>query len=184
MACLKGVVAVDDGDGAFVAVLELCGNGVSLDSLDIIAVVVNDVENGNALFKGSVLGQLYQAFLLEKEKSAGAVAVVSGDDDGCAFGNFGDAGNAVAVDAERLIVDNCRGDEVGAVGLIVAVEVGAVLEVVCIESAFGKSLVGQDVIVIDNDVQGVALFCESVLDLLEDLGMRNCGRTDGDLGLC
>ena len=103
-AGLQGVVAVYDGDGAFVAVLELCGNGVGLDSLDIVAVVVNDVENGDALFKGSVLGQLDQAFLLEEKKCAGAVAVVSGDDDGCAFGNFGDAGNAVAVDAERLIV--------------------------------------------------------------------------------
>jgi len=60
-----------------------------------------------------------------------------------------------------------------------------VLEVVCIKSALGESLVGQDVIVIDNDVQGVALFCESVLDLLEDLGMGNSGRAYGDLnGLC
>ena len=59
------------------------------------------------------------------------------------------------------------------------------LEVVCIESALGESLVGQDVIVIDNDVQGVALGCKSVLDLLEDLGMGNCGRAYGDLnGLC
>ena len=107
VACLKSVVAVDDGDGAFVTVLELCGNGVCLNSLNIIAVVVNDIENGNTLIKGSVLGQLDQAFLLEEEKCAGAVAVVSGDDDGCAFGNLGDAGNAVAVDAERLIVDDC-----------------------------------------------------------------------------
>ena len=54
VAGLQSVVAVYDGDGAFVAVLELCGNGVGLDSLDIVAVVVNDVENGDALFKGSV----------------------------------------------------------------------------------------------------------------------------------
>ena len=68
VAGLQSVVAVYDGDGAFVAVLELCGNGVGLDSLDIVAVVVNDVENGDSLFKGSVLGQLDQAFLLEEEK--------------------------------------------------------------------------------------------------------------------
>ena len=59
------------------------------------------------------------------------------------------------------------------------------LEVVCVESALGESLVGQDVIVIDNNVQGVALFCESVLDLLEDLCMGNGGSAYGDLnGFC
>ena len=39
----QGVVAVDDGDGAGVAVGEDGGNGISLNGSDIVAAVVNDV---------------------------------------------------------------------------------------------------------------------------------------------
>ena len=72
------VVAVDDGDGARVAVFKLGGNGVGLDRGDNEAVVVDDVEVGDALLGGGVGGQLDQALLLEQEQGAGLVGVVGG----------------------------------------------------------------------------------------------------------
>ena len=85
-AGLQSVVAVDDGDGAGVAVFKLCGNGVSLNGLDVVAAIIDDVEVADALLSGGILGQGDQAFLLEQEQCAGLVGVVSGDNDGCAFG--------------------------------------------------------------------------------------------------
>ena len=144
-AGLKRVVAVDDCDGAGVAVGEDGGNGIGLNGSDIVAAVVNDVEVVDALLGARVIGELYEAFLLEEEKCAGLVGVVSGDDDGCAGLKLGEIAHAVAVDAERLIVDLRSGDEVSAVGSVEAVEVGGVLEVVCVKLAVCKSGVGQDV---------------------------------------
>ena len=48
------------------------------------------------------------------------------------------------------------------------------LEVVCIKLTVCKSLVGENVIIVDNDVKGVALVCESILYKVEDLAVR-CG---------
>ena len=181
-AGLKRVVAVDDCDGAGVAVGEDGGNGIGLNGSDIVAAVVNDVEVVDALLGARVIGELYEAFLLEEEKCAGLVGVVSGDDDGCAGLKLGEIAHAVAVDAERLIVDLCSGDEVSAVGSVEAVEVGGVLEVVCVKLAVCKSGVGQDVIIVNNDLKVVALGSKNVLDGLKDLGVGGGACADDQRG--
>ena len=82
---LQSVVAVDNCDSAFIGVCQLCGDGVSLNSLNVVAAVINDVKVADALLSGGILGESDQAFLLEQEQCAGLVGVVSGDEDGCAF---------------------------------------------------------------------------------------------------
>ena len=72
------------------------------------------------------------------------------------------------------------GDEVGAVGGVEAVQVRGVLEVVGVKRAVSQRLIRQDVIVIDNDLQIIALSGQRVLDLLEDLGVRRGGGADLD----
>ena len=123
---LDRVVAVDDGDGALIAACQLGRNGVCLDRGDVVAAVVDDVEVADALLSACILGESDEAFLLEEEKCAGLVGVVCGDDDGSAVCEVSKRGHAVAVDAERLVVDKSCGDEVGSVGLVVALEVGGV----------------------------------------------------------
>ena len=107
--------------------------GVGLHGDDVVAAVVDDVERAHALGGVRVIGELDQALLLEQEQGAGLVAVVGGDDDGRALGEILQVGDAVAVDAERLIVDGADGDEVGTILGVEAVEVGLVLEVVCVK---------------------------------------------------
>lgn len=77
-------------------------------------------------------------------------------------------------------MDGADRDEVGAVLGVEAVEIGLVLEVVCVERAVGQSLVRQDVVVIGDDLELVAFVGEGLLDLLEDLGVRGGAGTDGD----
>ena len=132
----------------------------------------------DALLGARVIGELYEAFLLEEEKCAGLVGVVSGDDDGCAGLKLGEIAHAVAVDAERLIVDLGSGDEVSAVGSVEAVQVRGVLEVVGVERAVRQGLVGQDIVVIGDDLELVALVGKRLLDLLEDLCVRGGGGAD------
>ena len=174
------VVAVDDGDGALIGVGELCGDGVRLNSLNVVAVVVHDVQRGHALGSGGVLRQVDQALLLQQQQRAGLVGVVRRDDDGRAVLQLGQVGNALAVDAERLIVDR-RGDcQMRAVCLVEAVEIRGVLEVVRVQLAAFQRLVRQNVIVKHHDLQLPALGGEGVLHLLEDLGVRGGACADGD----
>ena len=135
---------------------------------DVVAAVVNDVERAHALGGVRVIGELDQALLLEQEQGAGLVAVVGRDDDGRALGEVLQVGDAVAVDAERLIVDGADGDEVGTIRGVEAVEVGLVLEVVGVERAVGQSLVRQDVVVIGDDLELVAFVGEGLLDKKAD----------------
>ena len=165
-ACGDGVVTVDNCHCAVVAVFKLCGDGFCLDLNNVVALVVHDVQSGNALFHARVSGQGDQAFLLQEQQSAGLVAVVGGDDDGCACGDGCDCVNAVAVEAEGLVVDQGSRGKMCAVCFVEAIEVRGVLEVVCVQIALLQSGVGQNVIVLDNDVQGVALLFEHVFDLL------------------
>ena len=77
-------------------------------------------------------------------------------------------------------MDGADRDKVGAVFGVEAVEVGLVLEVVCVERAVGQSLVRQDVVIIGDDLEFVAFVGEGLLDLLEDLGVRGGAGADGD----
>ena len=129
----------------------------------------------DALFRGGILRQGDETFLSEEEQRAGLVAVVGGDQNGSALGDFIERGNAVAEKTERLIVDETGGNEVRAVAGVEAVQVRGVLEVVGVKLAVFKSGVGQDVIIENNDLEIVAFLGEEGLDLLKDLGVR--GRT-------
>ena len=105
----------------------------------------------------------------------------AGDEDGRAGGDVGDLVNAVAVEAEGLVVDQARGDQVRAVGLVEVVQVRGVLEVVGVELAVLQSGVGQNVVVVDHDLEVIAFGSERVLDLFEDLGVRGGAGADHDL---
>ena len=129
----------------------------------------------DALFRGGILRQGDETFLSEEEQRAGLVAVVGGDQNGSALGDFIERGNAVAEKTERLIVDETGGDEVRAVAGVEAVQVRGVLEVVGVKLAVFKSGVGQDVIIENNDLEIVAFLGEEGLDLLKDLGVRGRG---------
>lgn len=50
----------------------------------------------DALFRGGILRQGDETFLSEEEQRAGLVAVVGGDQNGSALGDFIERGNAVA----------------------------------------------------------------------------------------
>ena len=130
----------------------------------------------DALFRGGILRQGDETFLSEEEQRAGLVAVVGGDQNGSALGDFIERGNAVAEKTERLIVDETGGDEVRAVAGVEAVQVRGVLEVVGVKLAVFKSGVGQDVIIENNDLEIVAFLGEEGLDLLKDLGVRGRGK--------
>ena len=135
----------------------------------------------DAFLSAGILGQGDEAFLLEEEQCAGLVGVVSGDNDGSAFGSGLNAVYTVAVKAEGLVVDEGCGDQVSVVGGVVGIEEGGVLEVVCIQLAVVESLVGQDVVVIDDDLKGVAFLCKGFLYDFEDLcvGGGACADNDG-----
>ena len=174
------VVPVDNGQRAGVAVRELCGNGLGLHGGDVVAMIVNDVERGHAVGRVRAVGKGDETLLREQEQGARLVAVVGRNNDGRALLDLIQRGHAVAVEAERRIVNLRGNDQIGAVGSVVAVEIGGVLEVVGVELAVGKRLVRKDVIVIDDDLQLVALGGQRVLDLLEDLGVRGGAGADGD----
>ena len=159
--CCKCIVAVDYCQRTFVAVVELSSYCISLNGNDVVAVVIGDIESCYAVCCICSLGKINEAFLLEEEKCSCLVAVVSGDNDCCAFLNVSYACNAVAVKSERLVVDRSSCYKVSAVGSVEAVKVRCVLEVVCIKLTVCKSLVGENVVIVDNDVKGVALVCES-----------------------
>ena len=72
------------------------------------------------------------------------------------------------------------GHQVGAVGGVIAVQIGGVLEVVGVQRTVGQGAVGQHIVVIDHDLQVVALFGQSVLHLLQDLGVRGGAGAHGD----
>ena len=112
-ASLQRVVAVDNSDRTGVGVGQLCGDGIGLQRLHVMALRVDDIQRGHALFGGSIGGQLNEAFLRQQEQSTRLVGVVGGDQDGCVGGNVRNRGNTVAVQAERLIVDLGCGDEIG-----------------------------------------------------------------------
>ena len=75
-------------------------------------------------------------------------------------------------------MDLGSGDEVSAVGSVEAVQVRGVLVVVGVERAVRQGLVGQDIVVVHNDLQIVAFGGQGVLDLLEDLCVRGGGGAD------
>ena len=174
------VVAVDNGERAGVTVGKLGRDHVGLHGNNVVALRVNDIEMADALFRGGILRQGDETFLSEEEQRAGLVAVVGGDQNGSALGDFIERGNAVAEKTERLIVDETGGDEVRAVAGVEAVQVRGVLEVVGVKLAVFKSGVGQDVIIENNDLEIVAFLGEEGLDLLKDLGVRGRGSADGD----
>ena len=176
----QGVVVVDDADGALIGILELGGDGLGVHGGDLVAAVVHDVEHGHAVIDGGVLGQGDQTLLLEQEQGAGAVGIVAGDDDGGAVGQLAQVAQAVGIDAEGLIVDLGYPDQVGAVGLVEAVEIGGVLEVVGVEIAVLQGGVGQNVVVIDHNLQVVALLGQLIFDQLKDLGVGRGARADDE----
>ena len=108
----------------------------------------------------------HYAFLLEKEQCTCFVAVVSRTDYGCALFESFEVGNAVSVDTERLIVNCGCGNKVCSVFLVKRVKVRLVLEVVSINRAVGKSLVGEHIIIVNDDFKRVTVFFEFVFYLL------------------
>ena len=62
---LESIVAVDNGESAFVGIFKLCGDGVCLYGDDVVAAVVNDVEVVYALSRACIGGESDQAFLPE-----------------------------------------------------------------------------------------------------------------------
>ena len=68
-------------------------------------------------------------------------------------------------------MDLADAHEVGAVGLVKAVQIGGVLEIVSVQIAVLQGGVGQDVVVIDDDLQVIALFGQLILHQFEDFRM-------------
>ena len=77
-------------------------------------------------------------------------------------------------------MDGGGGHQGGVVLLVVAVQVGGVLEVVGVQLSVSQSTVGHDIIVIGDDLQGVALVCQGLLHLLQDLSVGCGAGTDTD----
>ena len=142
---------------------------------------VDDVEQAHTVIHGRALGQDDQVLLLEQEPRAGRVGVVVGDDDRGSLGQVAERGDGLALDAEGLIVDQAGGDQIGAVGGVEAVEIGGVLEVVGVQRAVLQRGVGQNVVVIDHDVELDALFGQCGLDKLQQLGVGGGAGADGEL---
>ena len=140
-----------------------------------MALRVNDIQRGHALFSGGVGGQFNEAFLCQQKQRARLVGVVSRDQDGCVSSNVRNRGNTIAVEAERLIVDLGSSDEIRAVGSVEAVQIRGVLEVVRIERAVSQGLVGQHIVVVDHDLEVIALGSQRVLNLLENFSVRSGG---------
>ena len=135
-------------------------------------MVIHDVERGHALARRGVGGQLDQTLLLQQQQRARFVGIVSGNDDGRAVRQLGQAAQAVCVDAERLIVDLRSRDQLGAVGGVEALEIRGVLEVVRVKLAVVQRLVRQHVVIKNLDLERPAVLGEGIFDLREDLGVR------------
>ena len=172
--CCESIVAVDYCERACIAVVELSSNCISLNCNDIVAVVVSDIKSCYAVCCVCTLGKINESLLPEKEKCSCLVAVVSGDNDSCALCNVCNAVNAVSVKSERLVVDRSSCNQVSSVGLVIAVQIRCVLKIVSIKLAVRKSLVGKNIIIIDNDLKIIALLSKCILNEVQDLTVR-CG---------
>ena len=64
----QSVVAVDNGQSAFIAVGQLCGDSVSLNGLNVITAIVGDVQNGSTGLDGDAFVQGDEAFLLQEQQ--------------------------------------------------------------------------------------------------------------------
>ena len=77
-------------------------------------------------------------------------------------------------------MDQGGGNQVSALGGVVAIQIGGVLEVVGVQGTLGQGLVGQHIVVIDNDLQLVAVLLQGFLHLLQDLSVRSGAGADFD----
>ena len=134
-------------------------------------MVVRNVQNGDARLHGRAFGQLDDALLLQKEQRSGLVGIVVRNDDRRAVAQGLQIGHAVAVDAEGLIVDQTGGYQIRAVGLVEAVQIRSVLEIVRVQRAVLERGVRKHIVVIDNDVQIDALRGKGGLHDFQKLGM-------------
>ena len=117
---LDGVVAVDDGE---VNVGDGAGQLSSLDLLDLDVVgVLLDIVDGSG--QASAVTDGDDALGGQQLQSAGLVGGVVGYGDGRAVRNVCQIIALARIDAERLIVDRADADQMGAVLLVEAVEVG------------------------------------------------------------
>ena len=173
-ASLYCVVAVDDGK---VNVLHGAGQLGSLDFLYLhVMGVLGDVVDGGGQTGAVTHGD--QTLSGQQLQGAGLVGGVVGHGDRCAVSDVGEVAALARVDAERLIVDSADADEVGAVLLVEAVEVGGVLEVVSVNLAVLGHKVGLDVIAELNDLKVDALLRQNLLGHIQDLGVGRGGGGD------
>ena len=125
-------------------------------------------------------GKNDQAFLREQKQRAGLVGVVRRNEDLRSARKVLQGGNGVAVQAERFVVDGAGGDQRRVVGFVEAVQIRSVLEVVRVEVAVLEVVVRQNVVVVGDDLERVALGGEVCLHLFKDLGVRRGARSDAD----
>ena len=108
-------------------------------------------------------------------QGAGLVGGIVGHGDGSAVSDVLQVVALARVDAERLVVDGADADQMGAVLLVEALEVGGVLEVVGVDLATLGDQVGLDVVAELDNFQGDALLGQDVLGSVQDLGMGRGG---------
>ena len=177
-AGLHCVVAVDDGE---VNVLHGAGQLSSLDLLDLDVVgVLLDVVDGSGQAGAVTDGD--DALGGQQLQSAGLVGGIVGHGDGSAVSDVLQVVALARIDAERLVVDGADADQMGAVLLVEALEVGAMLEVVGVNLALLGGGVGQDVVGELGDGELVALLLENLLDrAVQNLSVGRGGSADIDL---
>ena len=119
-----------------------------------------------------------QALGGQQLQSAGLVGGVVGHGDGRAVRNACQIIALARIDAERLIVDRADADQMGAVLLVEAVEVGGVLEVVGVNLTALGDEVGLDVVAELNNLEVDALLGQDLLGHVQDLGVGRGGGGD------
>ena len=119
-----------------------------------------------------------QALGGQQLQSAGLVGGVVGHGDGRAVRNVCQIIALARIDAERLIVDRADADQMGAVFLVEAVEVGGVLEVVGVNLAVLGDEVGLDVVAELNNLEVDALLGQNLLGHIQNLGVGRGGGGD------
>ncbi len=175
-ASLERIVAIDGGK---VDVLQHAGELRCLHFLDVqVLRVLDDVLLGGG--EASALIQLDAALLLEQQQRTRLVGGVVRHSDGSAVSQRIQGGRLARIQAKGLEVDACCVHQVRAVLLIEVVQVRDVLEVVRVQLVVLERGVRQDVVVVFDDIQLIALLRESILRLAQDLSVRRGGCADAD----
>jgi len=142
-----------------------------------VGVIHNIVLGGG---QASILFQGNDALGSQQLQGTGFVGGIVGN---CNLGTVSQVVQALGlarVQAKRLVMDGGNAYQVGVVLLVKVLQVGAVLEVVGVDSAVFDNGVGHDIVIVDLDVEGDVLLGEDALHDLEDLSVRGRRSGDGD----